>query len=162
MRSAPYTSAERVTAATRERGTTMTASAEQRRRWRRRYWDRKARGYDRQMKFADRVLFGDTRRWICSQAAGQVLEVAIGTGLNLQHYPTDVALTGIELSPAISRSRSTGLVSWAGSSACGSATPRNSDSTTSRSTPWYARSRCAPYQITVARCRRWCGCCVPA
>ncbi len=53
------------------------------------------------MGFWERVLFRDTRRWVCSQAAGQVLEVAIGTGLNLEHYPNDVALTGIDVSPAM-------------------------------------------------------------
>ncbi len=78
----------------------MPVSAEQRRRWRR-YWDRNSRGYDRQMGLLDRVLFGDTRRWVCSQATGRVLEVAIGTGLNLEHYPDEVALTGIDLSPAM-------------------------------------------------------------
>jgi ubiquinone/menaquinone biosynthesis C-methylase UbiE len=78
----------------------MPGTAEQRQRWRR-YWDRNSRHYDRQMGLLDRVLFRDTRRWVCSQAAGQVLEVAIGTGLNLEHYPADVALTGIELSPAM-------------------------------------------------------------
>ncbi len=30
-----------------------------------------------------------------------MLEVAIGTGLNIPHYPGEVALTGIELSPAM-------------------------------------------------------------
>jgi ubiquinone/menaquinone biosynthesis C-methylase UbiE len=49
----------------------------------------------------DRILFGDTRQWICAQAQGRVLEVAIGTGLNLTHYPGDVELTGIELSAAM-------------------------------------------------------------
>ncbi len=73
---------------------------QQRRRWRR-HWDRQVRGYDRQMGFMDRVLFGDTRHWVCSQATGQVLEVAIGTGLNLRHYPDQITLTGIELSPAM-------------------------------------------------------------
>ena len=53
------------------------------------------------MGFFDRVLFGDTRRWVCEQAHGEVLEVAIGTGLNLAHYPAGVRLTGIELSPAM-------------------------------------------------------------
>jgi len=53
------------------------------------------------MGFMDRWLFRDTRTWICEQATGDVLEVAIGTGLNLTHYPADVALTGIDLSPAM-------------------------------------------------------------
>jgi ubiquinone/menaquinone biosynthesis C-methylase UbiE len=75
-------------------------SGKQRRRWRR-YWDKHARHYDRQMGFFDRVLFGDTRAWVCTQAQGRVLEVAIGTGLNLEHYPDGVELTGIELSPAM-------------------------------------------------------------
>lgn len=66
-------------------------------RWHR-YWDRKSRSYDKEMRFWDRVLFGDSRTWACSQATGEVLEVAIGTGLNLPSYPADVSLTGIDLS----------------------------------------------------------------
>ena len=69
-------------------------------RWRR-YWDKKSRGYDREMGMWDRVLFGDSRRWACSLASGQTLEVAIGTGLNIPFYPEDVRLTGIDLSPAM-------------------------------------------------------------
>ncbi|MDQ2881462.1 MAG: class I SAM-dependent methyltransferase [Actinomycetota bacterium] len=85
----------------------MVSDSARRARWRR-YWDRHSKTYDREMRFFDRVLFSDTRRWICQQATGEVLEVAIGTGLNLEHYPPDVALTGIELSPdmlAIARRR---------------------------------------------------------
>lgn len=74
----------------------MTGSA-RRARWRR-YWDRHSTTYDREMQFLDRVLFRDTRSWICQQASGDVLEVAVGTGLNLGHYPPEVRLTGIELS----------------------------------------------------------------
>ena len=67
----------------------------------RRYWDEHAPRYDRQMQFFDRNLFGDTRAWICSQATGDTLEVAIGTGLNLGFYPDDVRLTGVDFSPAM-------------------------------------------------------------
>lgn len=66
-------------------------------RWNR-YWDKKSRSYDREIGFFDRHLFGDSRHWVCSQASGDVLEVAIGTGLNLPFYPDDVRLTGIDWS----------------------------------------------------------------
>jgi SAM-dependent methyltransferase len=67
----------------------------------RRYWDKHAAGYDRQMGFFDRQVFADTRQWICTRAVGRVLEVAIGTGLNLPHYPKAVELSGVEFSPAM-------------------------------------------------------------
>lgn len=66
-----------------------------------RFWDQSARTYDRDMRFIERAFFGDSRRWVCSQATGEVLEVAVGTGLNLRHYPGDARITGIEASPAM-------------------------------------------------------------
>jgi ubiquinone/menaquinone biosynthesis C-methylase UbiE len=68
---------------------------------RRRYWDKHAPRYDQQMQFFDRRLFGDSRTWVCSQASGETLEVAIGTGLNLGSYPDGVRLVGIDFSPAM-------------------------------------------------------------
>jgi ubiquinone/menaquinone biosynthesis C-methylase UbiE len=65
------------------------------------YWDKHAPNYDRQMRFFDRHLFGDTRTWVCQQASGDVLEVAVGTGLNLGSYPDDIRLTGVDFSPAM-------------------------------------------------------------
>lgn len=73
-----------------------------------RYWDRKAGSYDAEMAMWDRKLFGDSREWACGQATGAVLEVAVGTGLNLPRYPAEVTLTGIDLSDgmlAIARDR---------------------------------------------------------
>jgi ubiquinone/menaquinone biosynthesis C-methylase UbiE len=67
----------------------------------RRYWDKHADRYDRQMLFWERRLSGDTRAWVCRQATGEVLEVAVGTGLNLDHYPEEVRLTGIDFSAAM-------------------------------------------------------------
>ncbi len=63
-----------------------------------RYWDRKSGTYDREMLAWDRKLFGDSREWACGQASGEVLEVAVGTGLNLPYYPADATVTGIDLS----------------------------------------------------------------
>ena len=60
-----------------------------------------AADYDRGIAFTEKLLFGDGRAWACSQVTGQVLEIAIGTGLNLPFYPADVEITGIELSPAM-------------------------------------------------------------
>lgn len=59
------------------------------------------------------MLFGsEHRRWACSQATGETPEVAIGTGLNLPYYPSDVKLTGIDISSemlAAARIRATEL-----------------------------------------------------
>lgn len=64
-------------------------------------YEKEAPRYDASMNFFDRVLFKDARSWVCSKAEGQTLEIAVGTGLNLSHYPHDTQLTGIELSPAM-------------------------------------------------------------
>lgn len=80
-------------------------------RWHR-YWDKKSRSYDREMRFMERMLFGDSRQWACSQARGDVLEVAVGTGLNFDAYPPEIRLTGIDLSEQmlqIARTRATDL-----------------------------------------------------
>jgi ubiquinone/menaquinone biosynthesis C-methylase UbiE len=66
---------------------------------RRRNYAKEAPKYDSQMDLFERLLFGTEHRgWACSQAIGNTLEVAIGTGLNLPHYPAAVRLTGVDLS----------------------------------------------------------------
>ena len=67
----------------------------------REYWDKFAPKYDREMSFMERILFQGGRDWACSQAEGQILEIAVGTGRNLPHYPVGTTLTGIEFSPAM-------------------------------------------------------------
>jgi ubiquinone/menaquinone biosynthesis C-methylase UbiE len=66
-----------------------------------RVWDKSAPGYDKQISFFEKILLAGGREWLGARAQGQVLEVAIGTGRNLPHYPADVSLTAIELSPAM-------------------------------------------------------------
>jgi ubiquinone/menaquinone biosynthesis C-methylase UbiE len=76
------------------------------------YWDKQASRYDGAMDFWDRHLFGDSRPWICGRAAGEVLEVAVGTGRNLPLYPQTARLTGIDWSPemlGIARERAASL-----------------------------------------------------
>jgi ubiquinone/menaquinone biosynthesis C-methylase UbiE len=65
----------------------------------RRIFDEQAPKYDRSMARFERLLFSGNREWACSQATGDVLEIAAGTARNLAHYPSAVRLTGIELSP---------------------------------------------------------------
>lgn len=65
----------------------------------RRLMDKQAPRYDRQMNFFDRVLFAGGREWACSEAEGDVLEIAIGSGRNLPFYPQGTSLTAIEFSP---------------------------------------------------------------
>ncbi len=81
---------------TAKAGTGETPAARQKR-----VWDKSAPSYDKQISFFEKIQFAGGREWLCERATGNVLEVAIGTGRNLQHYPADVTLTAIELSPAM-------------------------------------------------------------
>jgi ubiquinone/menaquinone biosynthesis C-methylase UbiE len=65
----------------------------------RRIFDKQAPKYDRSMARFERLLFSGNREWACSQAEGEVLEIAAGTARNLDHYPPGVKVTGVELSP---------------------------------------------------------------
>ncbi|MDQ4107062.1 MAG: class I SAM-dependent methyltransferase [Actinomycetota bacterium] len=67
----------------------------------RRRYEEAAGQYDRLIVFEEKLFVGDGRRWVCSQARGDILEIAVGTGRNFPYYPEDVRLTGIELSPAM-------------------------------------------------------------
>lgn len=75
------------------------ASAE----WLRAKWENYAPRYDRDMARFERMMFDGGRQWVCAQAAGEVLEVGVGTGRNLPFYSEEVRLTGIDLSPAMLR-----------------------------------------------------------
>jgi ubiquinone/menaquinone biosynthesis C-methylase UbiE len=89
----------------------MLSEEEQTKRWSG-YWDKHAKSYDWQVWFFDKLLFRDSREWACKRAVGDVLEVGIGTGLSLHHYPRQARLTAVEFSPGmleIARRRSAEL-----------------------------------------------------
>lgn len=49
----------------------------------------------------DRMISADLRRKALSEASGEVLEVGVGTGSNLQYYPAGCEVTGIDFSPGM-------------------------------------------------------------
>ena len=63
-----------------------------------RHYDASAGTYDTAIAVFERLFVGDARAWACGQARGATLEIALGTGRNLPYYPSDVWLTGVELS----------------------------------------------------------------
>jgi ubiquinone/menaquinone biosynthesis C-methylase UbiE len=67
----------------------------------RRIWEKLAPRYDKDIKFFEKLLFAGGRQWVCSQARGEVLEIGVGTGRNLEHYPKGISLTGIDFSAAM-------------------------------------------------------------
>jgi hypothetical protein len=62
-----------------------------------RAWEKTAPSYDKQIAFFEKIWFGGGREWLGARTQGRVLEVGIGTGLNLPYYPADAVITGIEL-----------------------------------------------------------------
>ena len=64
-------------------------------------YDREAARYDSIIRIPERLLLGDGRIWAASQAAGDVLEIAVGTGRNLPHYSLEFRITGQDISPAM-------------------------------------------------------------
>jgi ubiquinone/menaquinone biosynthesis C-methylase UbiE len=75
-------------------------------------FDRLAPRYDRSIRRWERILFAGGREWLGAQASGDVLEVGVGTGRNLPHYPPDVRLTAIDVSPqmlALARRRAAAI-----------------------------------------------------
>ena len=76
---------------------------------------KEAPSYDEEMDFFERRITRDrASRWACSRAIGATLEVAIGTGLNLAHYPTGLNLIGLDLSPEMLAWPAPGLNRWVG------------------------------------------------
>jgi AhpD family alkylhydroperoxidase len=65
-----------------------------------------ARVYDTAMRVADRAGLRRARERVVAGARGDVLEIGIGTGLNLSAYPADTALHAIDPSePALALAR---------------------------------------------------------
>lgn len=63
-----------------------------------RYWDRQAGTYDVRMARLEARHLAESRRWVCARAHGATLEIGIGTGANLPHYPPGVTLTAVDVS----------------------------------------------------------------
>ena len=74
----------------------------------RRVFDKVAPKYDRSMLRCERFFLGRGREWATARAHGEVLELAVGTGLNLPAYPPSARVLGIDLSEqmiAVARER---------------------------------------------------------
>lgn len=63
----------------------------------RRRWNREAARYDGRR--LERAVIRDTRALLCAGARGRTLDVAVGTGHDLEFLPPEVTITGLDLSP---------------------------------------------------------------
>ncbi|MDO5677583.1 MAG: class I SAM-dependent methyltransferase [Propionibacteriaceae bacterium] len=64
----------------------------------RQLWDASADRYDRMVAPMEKRFLAASRRWVGERAVGEVLEVAVGTGLNLPYLPTEIMLTAMDIS----------------------------------------------------------------
>jgi ubiquinone/menaquinone biosynthesis C-methylase UbiE len=66
----------------------------------RKRYNRAARFYDLQQAVAERLVFRRLRRqfWTKAPTAGSILEIGVGTGVNIAHYPSGARVTAIDLS----------------------------------------------------------------
>lgn len=63
-----------------------------------RIYDRLGAGYDRLAGVLDAVGVDRLRTDLLARATGAVLEIAVGSGVNLRHYPPGVRVLGLDLS----------------------------------------------------------------
>lgn len=61
------------------------------------YYDRNASLYDKLLSPVENIL-SKWRKELLKDVKGKTLEIGIGTGKNLEHYPSDVTITGIDSS----------------------------------------------------------------
>lgn len=61
-------------------------------------YDNQADDYDHDMLRWDKLIFRGDRRWAADNASGDIIELGIGTGLNLPYYPPDSRIIGVDLS----------------------------------------------------------------
>jgi ubiquinone/menaquinone biosynthesis C-methylase UbiE len=66
----------------------------------RKRYNRAARFYDLHQAVAERLVFRRLRRqlWTRAPMSGSILEVGVGTGVNIGHYPVGARVTAIDLS----------------------------------------------------------------
>ncbi|MBI5197748.1 MAG: methyltransferase domain-containing protein [Nitrospirae bacterium] len=64
-------------------------------------YEKMARHYDLLVTLPEWLGFRKLRRQLLRSAGGRLLEVAVGTGRNLPHYPSIGQLTAVDLSPSM-------------------------------------------------------------
>jgi ubiquinone/menaquinone biosynthesis C-methylase UbiE len=64
-------------------------------------YERMARWYDLTDAFYEHLNVKKLRTRLGLKVKGKVLEVAVGTGKNLAHYPNDIDITAVDISPAM-------------------------------------------------------------
>ena len=62
-------------------------------------WDRAAPAFDLMNGFGPELRWGPAKRRLYSQMQGRILFAAVGTGLDIQFFPPNQSIVGIDISP---------------------------------------------------------------
>ena len=67
----------------------------------RKKWDRAALTFDLMNGWGPELRWGEAKKQLFSLMEGRILFVAVGTGLDIQHFPLGREITGVDISPGM-------------------------------------------------------------
>ena len=66
-----------------------------------RKWDKAAKTFDLMNGVGSELRWGDAKKALFADMSGRILFLAVGTGLDIQHFPPGQEITGIDISGAM-------------------------------------------------------------
>lgn len=123
-------------------------------------WEKRARFYD--LFEGSDLRRGRAKAELFRRMEGRVLFVAVGTGLDVKHFPPNLEIIAIDISDAMLRRAAPCCRRYAGNLRLVQGTRSICASLTTRSIPLSPPAQCVQYLTQNKRWKNFTGCCAPA